>query len=588
MNELTKTLIYIGSAAAALTLAVFVRPRSYETPGVQKGDVLFERFDDASRAKTLEIVRYDETADEFSRLKISDKAGRWVIASHNDYPADAKDAEERIRSAAINLMDMEVLGVATELTSEHAKFGVVEPDEKQLKDGHDGVGVLISMRDASGGKLAELIVGKPVRGQQNQRFVRQPSQNVVYAVKFDESKLSTNFKDWIQPDLLTLNQNDIRQVTLKDYSFDQQVIMTPDGRAAGVIPQYEERLEVAANWNPDEWKWKLDRFLENREGRLAESKLLEGEELNTQKLDDLKSALDQLEIINVESKPQGLGAGLEPDEQMLADDKILQSLVVKGFFPVRIGEGKVTLLSSDGEVAVSDKDGVEYVLRFGRISGMEAKDESTKLNRYLLVTARLDSKTLTPPELAPLPGGDEPSAPASDAAPSGEAPKSSSLSRETYFIALQDEDQAAEASGETPAEGAEADAETGDAPAETPPAQPAATPPANAAAPTDGGPTDTERKRIQEENDKKMAEFNEKKKKAEDRVSELNKRFGPWYYVISEDVYRKIHLGRFDLIKEKSAEGSTNVDAFRGLEKEGLKKSPPPTADNPGLSPIEP
>jgi hypothetical protein len=65
-----------------------------------------------------------------------------------------------------------------------------------------------------------------------------------------------------------------------------------------------------------------------------------------------------------------------------------------------------------------------------------------------------------------------------------------------------------------------------------------------------------------------MDEYEEKKKKAEKKVRELNARFADWYFVISDDVYKKIHLSRSDVIKEKegaSKEGS-GVDALRDLE----------------------
>ena len=57
-------------------------------------------------------------------------------------------------------------------------------------------------------------------------------------------------------------------------------------------------------------------------------------------------------------------------------------------------------------------------------------------------------------------------------------------------------------------------------------------------------------------------------------MQELNDRFSSWYYVIAEDVFKKIHLGRADVIKE--AEGAQEegfgVDSFRKLQEEGLEK----------------
>jgi hypothetical protein len=86
-----------------------------------------------------------------------------------------------------------------------------------------------------------------------------------------------------------------------------------------------------------------------------------------------------------------------------------------------------------------------------------------------------------------------------------------------------------------------------------------------------------ERERIRKENQRKQDERDEKLKKANTRIAELNSRFADWYYIISEDEYKKVHLGRSDLIAEKqsaAAEGF-GVDALRQLEKEGLEQKKP-------------
>ncbi|MBM4088281.1 MAG: hypothetical protein FJ276_02450 [Planctomycetes bacterium] len=72
-------------------------------------------------------------------------------------------------------------------------------------------------------------------------------------------------------------------------------------------------------------------------------------------------------------------------------------------------------------------------------------------------------------------------------------------------------------------------------------------------------------------------------KKANKKVRELNARFADWYYVISEDVYKRIHLGRNDLIKEKDSakDEGFGVDALRKREEEGLKKKEESTSTFP-------
>jgi hypothetical protein len=44
-------------------------------------------------------------------------------------------------------------------------------------------------------------------------------------------------------------------------------------------------------------------------------------------------------------------------------------------------------------------------------------------------------------------------------------------------------------------------------------------------------------------------------KKAQKRVKELNARFADWYYVISEDVYKKLRVTQAELVTTPQAEG---------------------------------
>ncbi|MCA9201312.1 MAG: hypothetical protein KDA87_27415, partial [Planctomycetales bacterium] len=59
---------------------------------------------------------------------------------------------------------------------------------------------------------------------------------------------------------------------------------------------------------------------------------------------------------------------------------------------------------------------------------------------------------------------------------------------------------------------------------------------------------------------------------------QVNYRFADWYYVISEDVYKKIHLTKSDIIKvsEEAEKEGFGVDNFRELQERGLEKVPSP------------
>ena len=64
-----------------------------------------------------------------------------------------------------------------------------------------------------------------------------------------------------------------------------------------------------------------------------------------------------------------------------------------------------------------------------------------------------------------------------------------------------------------------------------------------------------ERDRKLKEYERAMDEYNGKVQQATEKVRELNYRFADWYYVVSEDEYRKIHLSRSDVITESDEAG---------------------------------
>ena len=176
---------------------------------------------------------------------------------------------------------------------------------------------------------------------------------------------------------------------------------------------------------------------------------------------------------------------------------------------------------------VGMKDGVEYVLRFGEIDSVTQSSEEGELNRYLFVTTRLNKAKFPPLELEPLPGGDD----------TGEAAK-----EEAKEEAKSDADAAAKTEESV---GEKSDLEL-------------------------------ERERVRKENQRKQDERDEKLKKANKKIAELNARFADWYYIIAEDEYKKVHLGRSELIKEKASakEEGFGVDSFRQLQDDGLEEKP--------------
>jgi hypothetical protein len=540
MNESFRTLIYVGVAAVVSLVAWASRPSDVEEP-IEKlvGQSLFPGFTSAADARSLEIVQFDENSAELRPFRVAQQNGLWVIPSHGDYPADA---DQQLRDAAGSLIGLEIVGIASAVggAKDHADCGVVEPDKTKLKVGDKNVGTLVSLQDAKGNDLVRLIVGDEVPRFPGLRYVRKPSEEIIYVAKLSLDKLPTEFDKWIEKDLLKLSTFDIARVTLKDYS----VLPSQGGGFA-----FSGRMEATASWASEQSNWTLDnlRLYSTASSSWIKAGLGEQEELNQQKLNDLKTALDDLKIVDVNRKPEGLGSSLKAGSDILNNQRLISSLVAFGFLPAAMpGTDKTEIFATNGEVIVDMKDGVQYNLRFGNVEGAEksttkakpGEKEEVKLNRFLFVTAQLSPHTLVPPMLEPEPAGPP------------DAPKPADPKTDAAKPAEPDAQPAAAAKeGEKQADPAKAD------------------------------PMAAERDRIKRENERKLNEYQDKKKKAEARVSELNARFADWYYVISEDVYKKIHLGRGDIIKEGATarDSGFNVDAFRKLQTDGIKPQSTPS-----------
>lgn len=553
MSQTAKTITFVAAAALVTLLALVFRPTTFAPPGLNVGQRLLEAADPTA-ADALEIVRFDAQTNEPVRLEVERDGDHWVIASHNDYPADAKDAQDRIRDVALKLMDTDILNVATELASDHALLGVIDPTSDQAKEANaEDIGLLVALADGGGSSLAKLVVGKTVQNDESQRFVRKAGESEVYVAKIDVDKLSSKFEDWIEPNLLDVNSGSVKGVTIKDYNFDVRLGRTPDGRV-GYDLDYDPRMEVKVDYDSAGSSWKLAELLEARGERLVPSQLTDDEELDKEKLDDLKRAIDDLKIVNVESKPKDLVEGVKSEQDLLSDPKIGPSLSEKGYYPVRKGSD-LELLSSNGEVRVQTDDGIEYILRFGRTAGVEEGAEDAKLNRYLLVSARVVDEHFQPkpPETTPM----------------TEAPSEENPAEENPAAGAGGQDGESGAAGtageETPPATSETPAaETGDKPAtETPPAEATTEQPPATVPPTDPA----------------AEALAQKRKEADQKVEKLNKKFANWYYIISEDVYKKLHLGRFDIIKEKG-ESSFGLDELHDLPGE-LPNTTPPGEDPP-------
>jgi hypothetical protein len=561
MSEMTKTITFVAVALVSLVAAWATRP-STAVLDVKTlvGETLAKNFNDPAEAKRLRVVKFDEDTATLREFEVAEQDGLWTIPSKNGYPADA---QRQMAEAATSLMDRKILGIASESAGDHEQFGVIDPESPKLEVGQKGVGTHVTISDIHKEPLVDLIIGKAVKDSPNQHYVRESGRDVVYVVDLNADHLSTNFEDWIEKDLLKLSPWEIEKVQIKDYSAELQPVMTDQGLAVQVA--WDPRSDMTMSYDDKSGKWtpiELKKFDKDKEDYVP-FKLADDQELNSKKLDDLKTSLDDLKIVDVVKKPAGLSADLKAGGDFLGNSEARQDLRSRGFaaVPARNGGEGQEIISNEGEVLCTLNDGVEYVLRFGDLrmtageeakqSGKEtpadaqaadaakAKSNDKNVQRYLFVMARLNEDAVKKPELADLP-----------ALPAGVDEKATEG----------DEGEKSDAKGSAKGDekSGESAATSGDKIDAKSPADDkgAGKPDEQKGAPE---PSDevkkiiAERKRIEAENQHKLDDYQQKLDKGRQAVKDLNLRFGDWYFVVSNDVFQKVRLGSDDVIKKKDA-----------------------------------
>ena len=399
MTEVIKTLIFAGVAIAISMVAAFVSwPRAAEQTESRVGTALFEQFTDPLAASSMKIVTFDDETGQLSTFEVRRDAEteEWTIPSRDGYPADAM---EQMKNAANAFVALKVLDTQTDKAEDHDDLGVAEPKLEDLQVGDEGVGRLVTLKDGKQETIAELIIGDVPKDDPSQRYVRIPGQDPVYVVRFDDSPLTTAFREWIDNDLLQLSSIELSSLEILDYNASLAM-----GGKISLTRNY------TADVGLDGTEWKLNSLMDydpSRPGTApVAADLASLAPLNKAKLDELKTALDDLQIADVVRKPDGMSETLRADQDLLTDKEAVNSLAQRGFYPVPSGpNGEIEILSANGELDVILNTGVKYVLRFGNISGVEdgSAESEAGVNRYLLVTTKVDETQFPVPKLQAVP-----------------------------------------------------------------------------------------------------------------------------------------------------------------------------------------
>lgn len=334
------TIIMVALALGSMGLAWSMRP--VELPPVQfedTGEPLFPGFTDPTTATGLAVVAWDEKEAKVVRFEVEQKQGKWVIPSHNDYPADGT---ARMGKAAASFIDVKKDRYYGDNVADHAAFGVLDPEGPEGKG--DEKGQRITIKDASGTLLVDIIVGKEIEGRPGFHYVRMPSGDGSKRVYGTELKLdiSTKFEDWIEKDLLKVERDEFISMIYDPYSVDEV-----EGRVTGFNPVRAEAVDPSATSKQD---WKAGEGTE----------VPPGKQIDSMKVRQMLTQMASLKIVGVRPRPQVRNI---LEQQILAQD-----MKRKGFFLVPTADGRAQLYGNEGTLSAITEDGIVYSLLFGEVT----------------------------------------------------------------------------------------------------------------------------------------------------------------------------------------------------------------------------
>jgi hypothetical protein len=334
------TIIMVALALGSMGLAWSMRP--IELPPVQfedTGEALFAGFTDPTAATGLAVVAWDEKEAKVVRFEVEQKEGRWVIPSHNDYPADGT---ARMGKAAASFIDVKKDRYYGDNVADHAAFGVLDPEGPEGKG--DEKGQRITIKDASGTLLVDIIVGKEIAGRPGFHYVRMPSGDGSKRVYGTELKLdiSTKFEDWIEKDLLKVERDEFIAMIYDPYSVDEV-----EGRVTGFNPVRAEAVDPSATSKQD---WKPG----------AGTEVPPGKQIDGMKVRQMLTQMASLKIVGVRPRPQV--------RNMIEQQILAQDMKRKGFFIVPAADGRAQLYGNEGTLSAITEDGIVYSLLFGEVT----------------------------------------------------------------------------------------------------------------------------------------------------------------------------------------------------------------------------
>ena len=381
-SPLIKTLVMAVAAAVASGVAAFYYP--WPEPVVASaivGKPLFEPYDSTS-VRSIRIVRFSAERNGLDQILLRRSGEKWIVPAHKNFIANNTS---QIAAAANSLIDRIVLDETTDEQQAYLDFGVVDPDDYESTPNRSALGTKIVLEDRNRRELASLIVGRSLKNDPTglKHYVRVPGQPNVYVIEFEQRALRTEFKSWVDPNLLQLsNQWPINKIVIENYRIDPTFQDAADPQRIyraelNVVRQQLNLLSVKVAGDNGDWeKIGLTPAIRNQ-------------------FQVIGSQIGAIQFSDVQRKNRELAKVFKAPKDGV-NDSVFDSLRPFGVFKTGFKNSTFEFDSVGGEVSVETVDGVVASLHIGSIAENSDAD-NLQLSRYVIVCAGVDESMLEEP-----------------------------------------------------------------------------------------------------------------------------------------------------------------------------------------------
>ena len=212
-----KTLTVLTAVTLVVAGLAFVGTREREqaraAAGAAAGPLYPGLLDRANDVAAIDIVGAD------GELRLENGGSDWVLASKDRYPVDFED----VKNVVLGIARMEILAATTSKPERYEKLGVRDPGDPDSRSSR------VTLRDASGQALADLIVGiAKYDAGGDALYVRRAGESQSWLVS-GELTVSSRAKNWLETEILELGRERVAAVTITQPDGEVLRIDRPDG-----------------------------------------------------------------------------------------------------------------------------------------------------------------------------------------------------------------------------------------------------------------------------------------------------------------------------------------------------------------------